>query len=258
VQVTLVEAGDQLLGREHPDVASLLRDALVSDGVDVRLGVEAESCEHLPGGGVLVRLSDSTTVDCSRVLVAVGRRPMVAGLGLESLGVAPTADGALSVDGHCRVVGQAHVWAAGDVTAVAPYTHTASYQGRVVAANILGGDRVAQYDAVPRAVYTHPPVASVGALDGDGLVLERFDLAELARTLTDAGAGGLLVVAVDPARGVLVGASAIGPRADDWIAEAVLAVRAQVPLDVLTDTVHAFPTMGEAYEPVYRRLAERI
>ena len=77
------------------------------------------------------------------------------------------------------------------MTALAPFTHTATYQARIVAANIVGGHRVAHYDAVPRAVYTDPPVASVGRTDdGDGLVAASFDLGELARTLTDGGPGG--------------------------------------------------------------------
>ena len=203
-------------------------------------------------------LSDRTTVDCARVLLAVGRRPAVAGLGLETLGVVPDDRGALAVDDRCRLVGQDHVWAVGDVTAVAPFTHTATYQARVVAANIMGEDRVAHADAIPRAVYTDPPVASVGRTDdGDGVVSASFDLGEVARTLTDAGPGGLLVVTADRTRRVVVGACAVGARADDWMVEATLAVRAQVPLEVLADTVHAFPSMGEAFEPVYRELAAR-
>jgi dihydrolipoamide dehydrogenase len=107
-------------------------------------------------------------------------------------------------------------------------------------------------------VYTDPAVASVGRTDdGDGRVVASFDLGELARTLTDGGPGGVLVVTADRSRGVLLGASAIGARADDWMVEAALAVRAQVPLTILADTVHAFPSMGEAFEPVYRELAAR-
>ncbi len=257
VQVTVVEAAAQLLGDEHPAVSSLLRDALVRDGVDVRLSVKAERFEHHDGGGARVLLSDGSDVECARVLVAVGRRPRLAGLGLEALEITPL-DGALIVDDRCRAVGQEHVWAAGDVTAVAAFTHTAKYQAEVVAANILGVDRLARYDGVPRAVYTDPPVVSVGRTDdGAGLVSATFDLAELGRNHTDAGSGGLLVATADPSSGTLVGAATIGARADDWMAEAVLAVRAAVPLHVLVDTVHAFPTMSEAFAPVYRELVAR-
>ncbi len=256
--VTLVESGDRLLGKERPEVADLLGEVLRADGIDVRLSTTVERVQPADGGGARVVMSDGTSTDCARVLVAVGRRPAASGLGLEKLGVEPDDRGALVVDDLCRVAGQDHVWAAGDVTAVAPFTHTANYQARIVAANILGSDRRADYRAVPRAVYTHPPVASVGRTDADeGLESASFDLAELSRTLTDSGPGGLLVVTADRARGVVVGASAIGVRAEDWMAEAALAVHAQVPLTVLTDLVHAFPSMGEAFEPVYRQLADR-
>ena len=256
--VTLAESGSRLLARERPEVTEILASALRNDGVDVRLAVTVQRVETTLGGGARATLSDGTTVECARVLLAVGRRAAVSDLGLETLGVVPDRRGALVVDEHCRLAGQDHVWAAGDVTALAPFTHTATYQARIVAANIVGGHRVAHYDAVPRAVYTDPPVASVGRTDdGDGLVAASFDLGELARTLTDRGPGGMLVVTADRSRGVVVGASAIGARADDWMVEATLAVRAGVPLRVLADTVHAFPSMGEAFEPVYRELAAR-
>lgn len=258
VIVTLVESADRLLGKERPEIADLLAEALRADGIDVRLATTAQWVEPGPDGGARVILSDGTSTDCSRVLLAVGRRPAVSGLGLELLGVEPDDRGAIVVDDRCRVAGQDHVWAAGDVTALAPFTHTANYQARIVAANILGEVRRAHYGSIPRAVYTDPTVASVGDVgEGTGIESASFDLGELARTVSDSGPGGLLVMTADRGRGVVVGASAIGARADDWMAEAALAVRAQVPLAVLADTVHAFPSMGEAFEPVYRELAAR-
>ncbi|MGB8651474.1 MAG: NAD(P)/FAD-dependent oxidoreductase [Mycobacteriales bacterium] len=257
VRVVLVESGEQLLGKEEPGVAAALAEVLRSDGVEVLLGVEAERFSPAPGGRATAHLSDGSSREVERVLLAVGRAPVLDGLGLDVLGIDE-----LRVDGHCRVT--ENVWAAGDLTGVAPYTHTASYQARVVVANLLGTERVADYRAIPRVVYTDPPVASVGldarAASGSGMdaVTAVMDLAQVARTTTEGSCGGRLVLTCDRARGVLVGAAALGPRADDWIGEATLAIRAEVPLAVLVDVVHPFPTFGEAYEPALRELAEQV
>ncbi|WP_214368756.1 dihydrolipoyl dehydrogenase family protein [Pseudonocardia sp. H11422] len=263
VRVTLVEAGPQLLGKEEPSIAAALAEVLRDRGVDVRIGVQVERAEPTPAGGARLDLSDGATIDVARVLVAVGRRPVTDGVGLEVLGVEPGASGELRIDDHCRLVGQQHVWAAGDVTGVAPYTHAANYQARAVVANLLGGDVTADYRAIPRVVYTDPAVASVGITEqqarerGIDATTAIGDLSNIPRSATEGSAGGRLVLTADRARGVLIGAAALGPRADEWIGEATLAIRAQVPLSVLADVVHPFPTFAEAYELPVRELAGR-
>ncbi len=261
VRVVLVEPNDQLLGPEEPSVARALADVLRADGVDVRLGVEPEKAD-----GGTVHLSDGSAVEVERILLATGRIPRTDGFGLDVLGL-PT-DEPLAVDEHCRVVrdGQPvpHVWAAGDVTGDAPYTHTASYRARVIVANLLGEDRVADLRAIPRVVYTEPAVASVG-LDAEhareqGLdpLAATVDLDDLPRNHTEGTSGGVLVLTLDSTRRVLVGAAAIGPMADHWLGEAVLAVRAEVPLEMLLDTVHAFPTFSNAFEQGLQDLAAQL
>ena len=264
VDVTLVESGPQLVGKEEASIAEALASVLRGEGIDVRLGVEVQRAELTGDGLARVHLSDGSKVEVARVLLAVGRQPTTDGLGLAALGIEPGDDGAVQVDDHCRVEGQQHVWAAGDVTGTAPYTHTANYQARILSANLLGGDRSADYRAIPRAVYTDPAVASVGMdaetakEQGIDAITAVLDLAEVARTATEGNDGGRLVLTADRARGVLIGAAAIGPRADEWLSEATLAIRAEVPLSVLTDVVHAFPTFGEAYEPPLRDLAGQL
>ncbi len=264
VDVTLVESGPRLVGKEEASIAEALATVLRGEGIDVRLGVEVQRAELAEAGLARVHLSDGSKVEVARVLVAVGRHPTTDGLGLEMLGIELGDSGEVQVDDHCRVRGQQHVWAAGDVTGTAPYTHTANYQARIVSTNLLGGDRTVDYRAIPRAVYTDPAVASVGIdaetakEQGIDAITAVMDLAELARTATEGNDGGRLVLTADRARGVLIGAAAIGPKADEWLSEATLAIRAEVPLSVLTDVVHAFPTFGEAYEPPLRELAAQL
>ena len=254
--VVLVDSAEQLLSREEPSVAGLLEEVLRGEGVDVRLGVELESVEPADGGALCV-LTDGARVQVERVLLATGRAPWTDGIGLELLGVELGDKGEVVVDERCRAADG--VWAAGDVTGIAPYTHTASYQARVVAANLLGEHRTADYRAIPRAVYTDPPVASVGmdartaAEQGISAQTAVMELDQVARFTTEGAGGGRLVLTA--AGGVLIGAAAIGPHADEWLSEATLAIRARVPLAVLADVVHAFPTFGEAYEPPLRELA---
>lgn len=255
---TLVEAGPQVAGREQPQVAERLAGVLRDDGIDIRLGttiLKVEPSDH----GVRASLSDGTEIDVERIILATGRRPTTSGLGLEILDIELDDAGAIPVDEHCRVPGNPHVWAAGDVTGIAPFTHTATYQARIIVDNLLGEQRAASYLAIPRAIYTDPPVASVGRnadpdSDDDGLITAVMDLDQTARAAIDGHTGGILVLTADRADGVLVGAAAIGPNADAWLAEATLAIRAQTPLAVLNDVVHAFPTYGEAFEPALRNL----
>jgi pyruvate/2-oxoglutarate dehydrogenase complex dihydrolipoamide dehydrogenase (E3) component len=272
-QVTLVEAEPHVLPGEAQFTGEILGDALRRTGVDLRLGSPVVKGEVLDEGLALT-LADGTRIEADRVLLATGRRPRVSGLGLEKLGI--DAATALPVDETCRVVpttapapasgkkNPGRVWAAGDVTAVAPYTHTARYQARIVAANILDGNRCADYRAVPRAVYTTPSVYTVGmspaaaAAAGLDLVTTSCDLAETARATVEDDDRGRVELYADAGRDdILVGAAAVGPYAEEWMGEVTLAIRASIPLAVLADAVHAFPTYGEAVGAPLRGLAQR-
>jgi pyruvate/2-oxoglutarate dehydrogenase complex dihydrolipoamide dehydrogenase (E3) component len=262
--VTLLEAAPHLTGQEEPAVATELAEVLRRSGAQVRVGAEVAAAEPA-GPGVRVVLRDGTTLEAARLIIAAGRRPVTGDdLGLAALGIVPLKSGALAVDDRCRVEGQQHVWAAGDVTALAPYTHGANYQARVVSDNLFGGDLRADYSAIPRVIYTDPPFAAVGlttaraSAAGVPVLTATARISDQARAATDGAKAGSLVLVADGARGVLVGATALGAGADDWIAEATMAIRARVPVTVLAQVVHAFPTFGEIYEVPLRELARQL
>lgn len=261
-EVTLVESGPRLLATEAEFLGEHLAEALRAGGVEVCTGVSATRA-MVSAHGIRLECAERDAVVGDRILAATGRRPATDDIGLEVLGVGLDDTGAVPVDGHCRVAGQSHLWAAGDVTGIAPYTHTANYQAAVIVDNLLGRPRTADYRAIPRGIYTHPSVYAVGANPSpddlaDGTVRHAgMDLADTARAAVDEPAGrGRVELYADPARGVLIGAAGIGPAVTEWLAEMTLAIRAEVPLSVLADTVHAFPSYGEALEPPLRALAD--
>ncbi|MGA9761706.1 MAG: NAD(P)/FAD-dependent oxidoreductase [Gaiellaceae bacterium] len=239
--VTIVQRGERLLPRIDADAAELVAAALRKDGVRVLTETELTGAEP----GLRLQLSSGETLEAERILVATGRRPLVSGLGLEKLGLEIGRRG-ISVDE--RMHAAANVWAIGDVTGVALFTHVGKYQARIAAANIAGGSARADYRALPATVFTDPQLASIGTLDGDGLVSSRWELASTPRAYTyqDPVEPGFVKLALDPKRRVLVGAVAAGPEAGDWLQQLTLAIRAEVPLDVLLDVIPPYPTFSEA------------
>ena len=238
-QVTIVEVGPQILGREDPDSAVLLQMALEEEGVRIHLQSKIERVES----GYRVVLAGGETFEGERLLVATGRRANVEGFGFEHLGVEISKRG-IEVDEHLRA-GE-HVWAIGDVTGIAMFTHVGKYQARVAAANVAGGDSPADYRAIPRVAFTDPPIASVGTTSGPGLVTSEWRTVARHSTYERPKRPGFVKLFANPARGVLVGAVAVGPEAGEWLQQLTLAIRAEVPVEVLRDTIQPYPTFSEA------------
>jgi dihydrolipoamide dehydrogenase len=242
-EVALVEGAEHLLSREPAPLGEALGEILRRDGVELALGVQVAAARR-EGEDFVLELEDGRTLTGDRLLVATGRRPRVDGIGLESVGVEADPRG-VHVDFHCRAAER--VWAIGDVTGIFPLTHVGKYQGRIVAANILGEPREAHYEAVPRVTYTDPQAAAVGAPDATfsatALVAEVAKTATYTRAYADSN--GYLTLLSDGER--LTGAHALGPEAGEWLQQATLAIRAQVPIEVLLDTIQPFPTFSEIY-----------
>jgi dihydrolipoamide dehydrogenase len=259
-EVTIVERAGRLLDREDPRVGALAEQALAAGGVTVRTGRTATRGAR-SGSGAVVTLDDGSQVETDVLILGAGRRPDTTGLGLDTVGIQPDGHGAIPVDERCRA--EDGLWALGDVTGVALFTHVAMYQGRVVADNILGRDRAASYHGIPRVVFADPEIAAVG-LTADQARAAGISIAATEINLGDAIARpwtyerdprGTLGLLADRDRRVLAGAWAVAPLASEWIHQAALAIRARIPVDVLLDQVAQYPTYSEAYLAALEQLA---
>jgi pyruvate/2-oxoglutarate dehydrogenase complex dihydrolipoamide dehydrogenase (E3) component len=253
-EVALVEMSERVLAREPAPLGEALGEVLRRDGIELALGTSTTAARREDGDYVLT-LDDGRELRGERLLVATGRRPRVEGIGLETVGVAADPHG-IAVDAQLRA-GE-RLWAIGDVNGVWPLTYMGEYQGEVVAANILGEPRTANYDAVPRVVFTDPQAAAVGALEGRFKATVPVSALSKAAVYTHAYAdsNGFLTLLSDGER--LTGAYALGPEAGEWLQQATLAIRAGVPLGVLRDTIQPFPTWSEIYNAALKALHREV
>jgi dihydrolipoamide dehydrogenase len=187
--------------------------------------------------------------------VSTGRRPRVEGIGLETVGVTADPKG-IPVDEHLRA-GE-RLWAIGDVNGIWPLTHVGEYEGDVVAANIAGDPRPANYEAVPRVTYTDPQAAAVGAAEAPYSATALVSEVPKTATYTHAYAesNGFLTLLSNGT--YLTGAYALGPEAGEWMQFATLAIRAQVPLAVLIDTIQPFPSFSGIYDSALKELSMSV
>jgi len=250
-RVTLVQHADRLINREDAKVSEIIREVLEEEGIDVRVGRRAEKVRK-NGEGVVVELDDGAEIEVDVLVIGAGRKPRMEGIGLESVGVETNGKGLL-IDEHCRVA--EGVWAVGDVTGVMPFTHVAQYQGRVLAQNILGGDGRTNYRGIPRVVFSAPEIAAAGLTEeqarkqGIDVAISVLDIPKsLARPWTyEKAPRGHLGLVADRERGVLVGAWAVAPMAGEWIHQAAMAIREEIPITRLLDATAQFPTYSGAY-----------
>ena len=253
-RVAVIEHGPRLLGRVHEEAGELITEAFRSEEIDVRTSVDVVRVEP----GVRVHLSDGSTVEGERLLVATGRSPNGSDLGLEELGVT-IGRGGIEVDERMRAAKD--VWAIGDCAHAAPlFTHVGKYQARVAAADMHGMKAKADYRAVPAGIFTDPEVATVGTTEGDDLVSARWELTKTPRlsTYERPKRDGFVRLFADRKKRILVGAVAVGPQAAEWLGQLTLAVRAEVPVDVLVDTIQPYPTFSEAIFLALRDLQDAL
>jgi pyruvate/2-oxoglutarate dehydrogenase complex dihydrolipoamide dehydrogenase (E3) component len=253
-QAVIIEGAERVLPREPATLGQGLGEALRRDGIELVLGKHATAAQR-DGNDYVLHLDGGMDVRGDRLLVATGRRPRVEGIGLETVGVTVDPHG-IPVDEHLRA-GE-RLWAIGDVNGIWPLTHVGEYEGDVVAANIAGDMRPANYEAVPRVTYTDPQAAAVGAAEAQHTVTAPLSEVPKTATYTHAYAesNGFLTLLSDGHR--LTGAYALGPEAGEWMQQATLAIRAHVPLEVLGDTIQPFPSFSGIYDAALKALRMQI
>ncbi len=255
-KVTLVDAGDHLLGRDEPfageEVAAALRGRF---GVDVRVGSEVDSV-RAGGAGVIVELEDGGAVEGEELLVAVGRKPHTEGIGLDAIGVEPDEHGFIEVDDRMRVGGSDRLFAIGDVNGRALFTHVGKYQAWIVAENLLGREVAASVEGLgsPRVTFTDPQVAAVGKTlaeaEGAGIdarVVEVPTDGSPGASFQGKGTGGRSRLVVDRTKSTIVGATFTGFETADFLQAATIAIVAEVPLALLRHAIAPYPTRSEVW-----------
>jgi pyruvate/2-oxoglutarate dehydrogenase complex dihydrolipoamide dehydrogenase (E3) component len=273
VKVALVEATDRILRREHPRTAEILSAQLREEGVEVHTGCQAVAV-RAGGQGKLVELSNGKKVEGAELLVAVGRRPNdLRELGVEEAGVSLDEHGGAKHDEQLRIA--EGVFVAGDAAGGLQFTHLADYEGRIAVRAGLGQDVKAHLATVPRTSFTDPETSGVGLrleeAREQGIEAEEFtaDFSTSARGFTIEphrrsdqaileGTAGHITVVADRDREVLVGAFAACPGASELIHEAVLAIKQEIPVAVLADTIHAFPTGARVFGNLMADVAMQI
>lgn len=265
VEVTIVQGGERLLPGEEPEASHAIEAAFTAEGIKVQTGARAESVVSRDGK-IVVTLAGDTDVAAERLLVATGRRVDLSGLGLESVGL----DGAArSIPVDERMHAADGIWAMGDVTGKAMFTHVALYQSAIIAADILGAEHApARYDAVPRVTFTDPEVGSVGMTEaeasaaGHDVVTVVKQVPATFRGWLHASGDGLIKLIVERESGVVLGATSVGPHGGEVLGLLTLAVHQRVKVSDLRDMIYAFPTfyggIGEAVGAYGRGLARVI
>jgi pyruvate/2-oxoglutarate dehydrogenase complex dihydrolipoamide dehydrogenase (E3) component/uncharacterized membrane protein YdjX (TVP38/TMEM64 family) len=251
-KVTVVDMLERLLPREDADVADYVARRFAAEGIGLQLGWRAERV----AGDTLVcaRANETLEISFDRLLVAVGRRPITDGLGLEEIGVALTPQGAVEVDDYLRT-SIAPIFACGDVVGPYQFTHVAAHQAWYAAVNALFGRfrrfRV-DYSVIPWCTFTDPELARVGLNETEATEqdidyeITRYGIDDLDRAIADEAADGLVKVLSVPGKDRILGATIVGEHAGDLLSEFVLAMRHGIGLNKILGTIHIYPTLAEA------------
>lgn len=250
VRVTVLEAAERLLGPAEPEASAVIAEVFEREGIEVVTGADISRISH---DGTFHVEVDGRTIDAEQLLVAAGRRTNLGDLGLETVGLDPSAR-FVEVDDHLRA-GE-RLWAVGDITGKGQFTHVSMYQGERVVRDILGRDgAVADYRALSWVTFTDPEVAVVGMTErqareaGLNVVTGHADISQSSRGwIHQAGNDGIVKVVADADRGILVGACVASPAGGEVVGLLATAVHAEVPVATLKGMHFAYPTFHRTIE----------
>ncbi|MBJ7607961.1 MAG: NAD(P)/FAD-dependent oxidoreductase [Candidatus Dormibacteraeota bacterium] len=258
-KVRVIESLDRLIPGEEAAAGDELAKAFGADGIAVSTSTTVVAAEAT-AGGITLRAESGEEFTAEKLLVAVGRKPKLYGFDLEAAGVRTTDRGWIAVD-DATLVAAPGIWAGGDITGIGAFTHLSWYHGQVIGRQLKGEHAVADHRAIPRVTYTDPEIASVGMSEQQA----RDRLAEVRVATADTGngtrgyingpPGGVIKLVADMRKRLLVGALVVSPRAGEIISELTLAIRAEVPLEVLVDTLHPFPAFTRDLDGLFPELA---
>lgn len=248
-EVTVLEVGPRILGVEEPESSELIAGVFEAEGIGVHAGISIDAVAH-DGTRFHVTCGDRT-FEADQVLVAAGRRSRLDDIGLDTVGIEPGRF--LEVDDQMAV--QDGLWAIGDIVGRGAFTHVSMYQSERAARAILG-EELGGYDtSFPRVTFTDPEIGAVGLTEqqardrGIDVRVGLTNLAESSRGwIHQAGNEGLIKLVIDVQRDVVVGATSAGPMGSETLAGLAFAVRAEIPVATLSNTIYAYPTFWRAIE----------
>jgi pyruvate/2-oxoglutarate dehydrogenase complex dihydrolipoamide dehydrogenase (E3) component len=265
-RVTIVEHGPQLAGREDPDVADEMRRILSDEGIDVLVAAEARRVQGRSGGDVslLVRTSSGEqTIEGSDILVAAGRSPNTAGIGLEAAGVELDGRGYIKVNERLETSAP-EVWAIGECAGSPQFTHVSFDDFRVIRDNLAGANRTTRDRLIPYCMFTDPPLARVGLSEGEAqrqgieARVAKLPMSAVLRTHTIDERQGFMKALVAARDDRILGFTMIGAEAGEAMAVVQMAILAGLPYTNLRDAVLAHPTMAEGLGPLFSNVPPRL
>lgn len=261
-KVTILEMASRIMQAEEPEAGEFLSGRLTKEGIHIHTGVKIQSVDR-DGKGIRVSLADGTSHTAARLLVAAGRHPNIDGIDMAAAGLSKTSRGMIQVDPRTLRAADG-VYAVGDINGLGGFTHLAHYHGTLVGRGLRGEAVAADHSAVPRVTFTDPEVGSVGITEqqarAGGRAVETVsqDVGHTGRGYIHGEPGGVIKLVADAEQGILVGATVVSPRAGEMLSEITLAIKLRIPIEVLSDTIHPFPTFSRVFQGMFDNLVKKV